>query len=319
MLAVAAHQLRYKFDVWHAHWLYPTAWMAKSALGLMNVPLVMTAHGADVNVDVETAYGFRQYREHDARIRKLLSGPAWTTAVSPQLMNVVTEIGGRDVRCIPNGIAFSEIESKVTDVNAVRKALNVPHGAALLLTVARNQPSKGLHHIPEVIHRLKSRGISFVWAIIGAGVDELGPRFAEAGFSDDVRLMPPLRKESRDTSVAPHGDLIDLYKSADLFVFPTHSESFGLVALEAMAAGTPVIASDVGGLQSFIQNESNGILVPVGDTEALAEAINKLLKNPEQSHRLSETGKRTAAHYDWKKVASSYTKLYCQAIESKSL
>lgn len=317
MLAIAAHQIRHQFDVWHAHWVYPTGWMAQGALRTLKVPLVMTAHGADINVDANTNYGFRQHAVHDARIRSLLAGPAHVTAVSPELRATLEGLGAKDAHFIPNGIAASGIQTFSADKQMVRANLGVPDGAALLLTVARNQPSKGLHHIPEVLQILKSNGHRMVWAIVGPGSQDLAQMFEDAGLSNDVRLIPPIKKSHKDLSLAPPSGLIELYQSADVFVFPSHSEAFGLVALEAMAAGTPTVASDISGLRSFIQSGENGSLVPVGRPIEMANAVKKLLSDPELYMKIVNNGLETAKQFSWDRIAGRYTDLYYQVVDAR--
>lgn len=313
-LAVAALQLRHRFDLWHAHWLYPTGWMAHGALTRLGVPLVMTAHGADVTVDRETGYGYRQFARHDARIRALLTRAKWVTGVSSQLCAELTDLGAHAPRTIPNGIGFSQIDAAGTDAAAVRARLDVPEGAALVLTVARNEPRKGLHHIPEALGRLVETGQDIVWAIVGPGSDELAPLFAAAGLERRVRLLPAVQKPGDDLSLAPPRPLIELYKAADVFVFPSHNEAFGLVALEAMAAGTATVASDVGGLKSFLRSGENGLLVPPGRPERIADAVRSLLTDPQRRAALARAGRETARGFDWREVAETYLALYREAM-----
>lgn len=317
-LAVAALQLRYRFDVWHAHWLYPTGWMAQGVLERLGVPLVMTAHGADVNVDLATGYGFRQFPRHDARIRALASRTRWITGVSPQICAELEQLGATAPRIIGNGIGFAGITSAGTDVAATRARLGVPENAALLLTVSRNDPSKGLHHIPEVLRQLTDAGVPAVWAIVGPGSEALAPLFAEVGVADRVRLLPAIHKPGADRSVTPPRELVDLYKSAELFVFPTHAEAFGLVALEAMAAGTATVASDVGGLRSFLRSGENGLLVPPGQPKKIADAVTSLLRDERRRLALAEAGQETARRYDWPAVAAEYVALYRETLSGAS-
>jgi glycosyltransferase involved in cell wall biosynthesis len=87
-------------------------------------------------------------------------------------------------------------------------------------------------------------------------------------------------------------DLVAAFQSAAIVVIPSHHEAFGMVALEAMAAGTPVIASAVGGLTEYIQDGHTGLLTPPRDANKLADHINKLLKNPEYGQRLATAARK---------------------------
>ncbi|MFD1343969.1 glycosyltransferase family 4 protein [Litorisediminicola beolgyonensis] len=312
--AVAFHQLRHRFDIWHAHWLYPTGWMAESVLRPLGVPLVMTAHGADVNVDEEASYGFRQFHKHDTRVRDMLKRPCWTTGVSPDICDVLHDLDAKNIRCIPNGISFEGITARKTDVFAIRKSLSVSEDTFLLLTAARNVRTKGLHHIVWILKALSRTNLKIVWIIVGQNVEGLKQQFHNEGLSEQVRLLPAISKDLHDPSLAPPSALIDLYRCSDLFVFPTHNEAFGLVALEAMAAGTATIASDIGGLRSFMRSGENSLLVPQGDESAFADAIISLLIDPKRRQRLADQGQKTAQRYAWSKVSDSYLTFYHEVI-----
>jgi phosphatidyl-myo-inositol alpha-mannosyltransferase len=98
------------------------------------------------------------------------------------------------------------------------------------------------------------------------------------------------------------------YRTATLFCAPsTGGESFGIVLLEAMGAGLPVVASDIPGYRSVMRDHLQGRLVPPGDAEALADAIVELLSQPSERARLAQNGRTTAERYDWGLVAPAYS------------
>lgn len=100
------------------------------------------------------------------------------------------------------------------------------------------------------------------------------------------------------------------YASADVVVMPSRYESFGLAALEAMACGTPVVASDVGGLSFIVRNGETGFLVPEGDEPALAECILNILRDPELRSRLGARAVVVAQNYSWRLIADKIVDLY---------
>jgi glycosyltransferase involved in cell wall biosynthesis len=106
------------------------------------------------------------------------------------------------------------------------------------------------------------------------------------------------------------------YGAADVCVVPSHYEPFGLVAVEAMASGTPVIASDVGGLQFTIVNENTGLLVPPQDVVAFSNAIDRILGNPQWRTQLGQSGnRRVMSKFSWDGVASQLDALYTQLLQ----
>jgi glycosyltransferase involved in cell wall biosynthesis len=109
------------------------------------------------------------------------------------------------------------------------------------------------------------------------------------------------------------------YAAADVCVVPSHYEPFGLVAIEAMASGTPVIASDVGGLQFTVVNEKTGLLVPPKDSQAFAEAIDRVLNNPQWRDLLGKNARRRVEkQFSWNGVASQLREFYLDLIEANN-
>jgi D-inositol-3-phosphate glycosyltransferase len=132
---------------------------------------------------------------------------------------------------------------------------------------------------------------------------------AELGLEDLVTFAG-----AQDQDLLPY-----YYSAAQVVVVPSHYESFGMVALEAMACGTPVIASDVGGLPYTVQDGKTGYLVPQGDPEALAEKIALVLSNPALARQLGTNGRTFAQDYRWELIASQVDQLYQRTLSPHSV
>jgi D-inositol-3-phosphate glycosyltransferase len=104
------------------------------------------------------------------------------------------------------------------------------------------------------------------------------------------------------------------YAAADVCAVPSLTESFGLVALESMACGTPVVGTRVGGLQKLIEHGESGLLVPAGDYQALAEAIARVLTDPRLRMHLAHGARDRAEHYTWKSVGDKIEALYAKVL-----
>jgi glycosyltransferase involved in cell wall biosynthesis len=106
------------------------------------------------------------------------------------------------------------------------------------------------------------------------------------------------------------------YAAADVCVVPSHYEPFGLVAIEAMASGTPVVASDVGGLQFTVVSEQTGLLAPPKDEVAFAAAINQILSDRNYRNKLGQAArKRVETKFSWEGVAAQLSELYIELLE----
>jgi D-inositol-3-phosphate glycosyltransferase len=190
---------------------------------------------------------------------------------------------------------------------AARAALGLDAGP-LLLYVGRLAPIKGLDTLLDALARVRTSGRPARLLVVGGDADEpadghearLRERIARLGLDDAVRFI----------AAQPQHVLPSYYAAADLTLLPSHYESFGMVALEAMACGSPVIASRVGGLTTTVRDRVTGFLVPEGDVAALAERIGAVLDDPDLGWRMGREGVRWAAEHRWPCVAEAVCREY---------
>jgi D-inositol-3-phosphate glycosyltransferase len=200
-----------------------------------------------------------------------------------------------------------------SDTVAARAGLGVGPGP-LLLYVGRIAPIKGLHTLLDAIARLRAAGRPLEVLIVGGDTDDrvdgheadLRRRLETLGLGDTVRFV----------GAQPQESLRAYYVAADATVLPSYYESFGMVALEAMACGRPVIASRVGGLQTTVRDGVTGVLVPENDAAALAEMIDRVMGDGALRWRLGREGVRWAAQHRWPCVAETIVKEYAMLVAS---
>jgi glycosyltransferase involved in cell wall biosynthesis len=165
-------------------------------------------------------------------------------------------------------------------------------------------PVKGHVFLLKALKMLQGRGMKdLTCLVIGEGrlEKELKEYTATVGIEKQVRFLGYRR------------DVPDLLALMDLVVMPSLRESFGMVALEAMAMKIPVIASRIGGLKEVVKHEVAGFLVPPGDADALAEAIRRLVENPEMSRKMGEAGRqRVEEHYGLDITVRKIEELYLE-------
>lgn len=189
---------------------------------------------------------------------------------------------------------------------AARQALGLGD-RPIVLFVGRIQPLKGLDLAMDALGAMSSEAqLVVVGGPSGeAGdehLDEIEKAAVELGVADRVRWFPP----------QPHHLLSTFYRAADVCVVPSRSESFGLVALEAAACGTPVVASDVGGLRSIVDHGRSGLLVPGRDAGAFAEAIDSILADELLALEMGDAAATRAASYTWRSAARQVEDLFAR-------
>jgi D-inositol-3-phosphate glycosyltransferase len=185
----------------------------------------------------------------------------------------------------------------------------------MLLWVGRVAPIKGLDTLLDAVARLRAAGRPARLLIVGGDADEpmsehevsLRRRIERLDLADSVSFVGP----------QPQSVLPVYYAAADVTVLPSYYESFGMVALEAMACGSPVIASRVGGLVTTVRDGVTGFLVPDGDVDAVAERIGALIADPDLRWRVGREGVRWAAQHRWACVAEAVCKEYA-SLESRA-
>ena len=182
----------------------------------------------------------------------------------------------------------------------------------LLLYVGRLTPIKGLETLLEAMRRLRREVRYRDLRLLVAGGDADEPENGHAAFLMDRVAALGLEGEVSFLGAQPQERLRLYYAAARMTIMPSYYESFGMVALEAMACGSPVIASRVGGLTTTVINGVTGYLVPEGDAHALAERIALLLEDDGLCWRLGWEASRVATRYRWPCVAEAICQLYAE-------
>lgn len=198
---------------------------------------------------------------------------------------------------------------------AARKHIGTPDNALVVTFVGRIQPHKGpevliqaaaelVKHSPHMRPRLI---VNIIGGASGANTEEV-ERLKELatwlGIDDVIAFAPPV----------PRTDLVHWYRAADLVCVPSYSESFGLVALEAQACGTPVVATAVGGLRTAVADGISGVLVDGHDPKAWSSVIARLLQEPQRRVLLSMGAIEHASHFGWDATARGTLDIYDQVI-----
>jgi len=289
-------------DVIHAnYWLSGVA--GHRLKHQLDLPLVTTFHTL-ARVKAETGDAEPQ-RRIDAEAEVIRCADVITANSVTELHELVTHYGADAdrVEVVPPGVDHAFFSPGARD--GARAALGL--GASpLLLFVGRIQPLKGVDVAVEALAELDIDDARLL--IIGGssgieGDDEvrkIEKLIADRGLVDRVSMVPP----------QPHHVLSTYYRAADLCLVPSRSESFGLVALEAAACGTPVVASDVGGLRTLVEEGRTGFRISGRDPRDYAAATRRILDSPLLADELSRQAAEAANSYTWTTMAARLRRVY---------
>jgi len=302
-LAVSIHEVaeEYGLDLVHMHYAIPhatSAWIAGEMFEDRPAPrIVTTLHGTDI-----TLVG--QHPSFHSITRFSILKSDGLTAVSDYLRDeTVLNFGvpGERIRVIPNFVDTARYRREITPSH---RAALAPAGEKILMHVSNFRAVKRVEDVVRVFAGVRAR-VPARLIMIGDGPER--PRAlqqAEAmGIVDSVSFL------------GKHNAVEELLACADLFLLPSESESFGLAALEAMACGTPVVASRVGGLPEVVEDGESGYLLPVGNVEAMVEAAAEVLGSPDQWAAMSRAARAVSEErFSANRVVPEYEAFYGEVL-----
>ena len=222
-------------------------------------------------------------------------------AVSKPAMELVNKHFPGDYTVIPNGVDLDCFSSGVSPID------EFGDGKINILFVGRLEKRKGLDYLLEAHKHIKQEIPNSRLIVVGPGTrlrNKYEKRVARNGLKDVVFV-----------GCVSHDELPRYYKTADIVCAPaTGKESFGIVLLEAMALGKPVVASNIDGYASIMTHGAEGLLVPPKDEKALAQALLSLMESKSLRQQMGVRGRLTVADYDWKRVVQKVLDYYVKVL-----
>jgi D-inositol-3-phosphate glycosyltransferase len=302
--AARAHLIEHPgFDGIHAHYWISGA-VGHQLKHQLDLPLVTTFHTLGLTKVTAGIDDDPLERVHVER-ETVACSDHLTASTADERSELVADYGADPdrVEIIPPGVDHAAFSPG--DRREARRRLHLPLDRPVLLFVGRIQPLKGadlalrcLAELPEPVTLVVVGGPS--GAEGPAELDRLRALTCNLGIADRVRWVPP----------QPHESLADWYRAADVCLVPSRSESFGLVALEAAACGTPVVAANVGGLRSLVEHGTTGFLVDVRTASAFAEPVATLLADPVRAAEIGAEAASRSGRYTWSITAARLRRAY---------
>ena len=292
----------YKLDILHAHYAIPYAYAAFTAKQMLkeegkDIPLVTTLHGTDI-----TLVG--QHPSYKHAVEFSINQSNTITSVSESLKKDTLQFFkiNKEIQVITNFIDNSEF----ANLTSCKRKQFAEEDEKILIHVSNLRPVKRIEEVLQVFKNVQ-KSIKAKLIIIGEGPDmEKVNEFMEDNplLIDKIRLL---------------GKVNDLYKIlqlSDVFLLPSEQESFGLAALEAMAASTPVISSNAGGIPEVNLQGETGYLAEVENVEAMSKYAIKLLSDDNLLAEMKINAKKQAERFDLIHILPIYEKMYAETLKN---
>ena len=288
--------LAHDLDLLHVHYAIPHASAAVLARDILKaqgirIPVVTTLHGTDITLlGREPAF--------EPVISHAINKSDAVTAVSESLRKDTLKLFGveRAIQVVNNFICTQHFERAADE--AFRKSI-APNGEPIITHISNFRPVKRVQDVLETFIGIR-KVIPAKLLLVGDGPERsrIEKMAMDQGVDDDMICIGKIKNPVEPLLIS------------DLFLLPSETESFGLAALEALAAGVPVVASDSGGIPEVVDHGKSGFLAPVGDVQQMAKYALQLLENPEQMTKAKKMAKARASDFQIQKILPVYEGIY---------
>jgi len=289
-------QAIHRFDVWHAVVLSPAGACFADWQARRRVAGLVRAVGDDVPAKESPPLA--------SHVAKAIAVARCVVSLSQEMSKGLERCGveKNHIVEIPNAVDLDRFRGDF-DREAFLSARGVT--GRICLCVARNHPQKDLPTLFRAFSELRRNFAEPVrLVVVGRGMRDypLDPELADSVELLELKPSHPLE--------FPSNDLIAWYRSADLFVLTSEVEGFSSAMVEAMAAGLPVVGTDVAGIRERVESGRNGWLCPFGDAPSIAQAMRRILLDEEERLSFGQAAKNSASRFSWEGTVSAYENLY---------
>ncbi len=306
--AVWRHCRTQHYDIIHVHWPLPHYLFGWFAARACRAPVVISFHGAEVMV---VRHGLKFLRPF---LRWAIRSAAAITANSSHTVKAIQEICNRPVNIVPYGTTVGESPGSsagtepAAETTRQTTAESEKKRPARLLFVGRLVERKGVPYLLEAV-ALLAQEMPVHLDIVGTGPAE--PLLRRLAAERNLESLVCFR------GFVSSAELTELYRHCDAFILPAivdskgDTEGLGVVIIDAMSHRRPVVASGLGGIVDLVIHEKTGLLVPPADAAALAQALRRILTDPELARRLGNAGyEHVRQHYSWPAIISRLREVY---------
>lgn len=315
-----------RLDLLHLHTAKRLGGIVRHVARQRRIPYVISVHGGLLDIPAAEAATFTEPTKGKLEWGKLLGMWVGSRRVFDDAAAILC-LGTEEHRLVqarypnvraeqfPNGVDPDRFAKG--DGPAFRRKYDIPPDVPVVLVMGRIDPQKNQLLAISALADLAREGMEAHLLLVGhVTSDDYEARVRSAiqaaGVAQAVTLIPGLAASSPD--------LVNAFHAANVFLLPSIHEPFGIVILEAWAASLPVVASNVGGVPSFVTHDVDGLLFPSGDTKAAVGALRAVLLHPERARAIAEAGRRNAQQkFSWSSITARLVRLYEEVIRENPL
>ncbi|GJF05950.1 MSMEG_0565 family glycosyltransferase [Pseudonocardia sp. D17] len=300
-LAAALAELAGDYDILHAQDCIAARAAARVRDAGAPITVVRTVHHVD---DFTTPALINCSRQAIVKPDRIL-------VVSEQWRRIMRDDYGRDADIVPNGVDLGRF-AKPADgtIEELRARIGAGDGRFVFLAVGGVEPRKGTVHAFRALAQLKRDGVDATLAVVGGHSFQDYTPYRDAALAELPELGLELGHDVHLLGTVSEADLAGWYHAADALCFPSVKEGWGLVVFEAMAAGLPVIASDLDVFHEYLEDGVSALLPPVEDSDGLAQAMRTMVRDAALRDRLRAGGEAILPRFSWEASARRHREIY---------
>ena len=301
-------QKKYNFDFWHTTFAYPTGVSVIKYCNKRNINYLVRAVGEDIQINKKINYGIRLNKQINDQICEWLPKAKIIISISNSINKEYLNLGVKKEKIIniPNGIDLE----RITNFSRKKKT-NKQNSKITFLSVGRYHRKKNFESLLDASNQLSKKTKNFVVNIVGTNVNKLLPIVERMKLKQFINLYEPTLPSliSCHSKKFPTDEILKFYKDSNVFIMPSILESFGIVTVEAMGFGLPIIIAKSPGNIDVVRNGKDAFLYD-GTISSLEKAMLKFINNKKIREFYSRKSKRRSKDFNWSKIVDHYVSLY---------
>jgi len=303
---------KHQCQLLHGHMLHGGGHSAVKLAQRYSIPSVVTSHGADVQVQKEIAYGAMMNAAQKERIEYTLDNCDCIVSLSSMNKALLLKRGADEnkIVSIPLGVDIKAIQA----VRTQSRRIEFSQDDFVLISVGRNSKIKRLNLLIEAMNLIVKETNKIKCLLVGPD-DEIKMTIAAKGLQDYVKCVGkvPGKRQQYDL-IPPYAELVNVYRSASLYVSTSYVEAFNLSALDALACGVPVLVTRNQGIRDHVQEDLNGYIIENEDAQSLSQQILEIYQDQKMKDDQRQIIIDSIAHLDWTNVAKAHQALYAKLL-----